>query len=658
MRLVYSILALRALAMCLAFVVSATHASAATLTSGFQESFVATGLASPTAMAIAPDGRIFICQQGGRLRVVKNGTLLATPFLTLTVDSSGERGLLGVAFDPAFATNGYVYVYYTVPGTPAHNRLSRFTAQGDVAVAGSELRLLELNALSSATNHNGGAIHFRPAPDGKLYIAVGDNGNSANSQTLGNLLGKILRVNSNGSIPSDNPFYTTAAGVNRAIWARGVRNPFTFAFQPLSGRMFINDVGENRWEEVNEGISGANYGWPTTEGPTTDSRFDSPLYAYQHSSGTPTGCAITGGAFYNPLTPQFPGEYTGDYFFADYCGGWIYRIDVSGPTATLVTPAFATGIASPVDLQVSEDGSLYYLARGTGSTTGVVSRVRYGNQAPSITKQPASVTISPGQSATFSVTASGTAPLTYPWQRNSVNISGATSSSYTLANAQLTDNGSLFRCVVRNSLGTATSNNATLTVSSNAAPVPTIVTPAQGTLYSGGQTIAYSGTAIDAEDGTLPASAFTWEVVFHHDTHTHPFIAPRTGATSGTFTIPKSGETSANVFYRIHLTVRDSAGRTNTTTRDLLPRKVQVTLATNPVGLSLTLDGQPVVAPYTFTGVVGILRALGAPSPQTAAPKTYDFQSWSDGGAQTHTISTPAANTTITATYTRRRGQQ
>ena len=133
-------------------------------------------------MAVSPDGRIFVCQQGGKLRVIKNGVLLATAFVTLTVDSNGERGLLGVAFDPNFVTNQYVYVYYTVPGATAHNRLSRFTANGDVAVAGSELILLELNNLSSATNHNGGALHF--GLDGKIYIAVGENANPANAQTL------------------------------------------------------------------------------------------------------------------------------------------------------------------------------------------------------------------------------------------------------------------------------------------------------------------------------------------------------------------------------------------------------------------------------------------------------------------------------------------
>jgi hypothetical protein len=253
------------------------------------------------------------------------------------------------------------------------------------------------------------------------------------------------------------------------------------------------------------------------------------------------------------------------------------------------------------------------------------------------------------------VTASGSAPLSYQWQRNGANIAGATSSSYTLSNAQTTDSGSRFRVIVTNAAGSATSNEATLTVTSNnALPVPGILQPAPNRRYAGGETIAYSGSATDAEDGTLPASAFTWEIVFHHDTHTHPFLGPVTGATSGNFTIPTSGETASNVWYRIHLTVRDSAGQTATTYRDVRPRVVQMTLYSTPGGLSLTLDGQPVTTPYNFTGVVGIQRTIGAPSPQTRGRRTYDFASWSDGGAQTHTFATPAANTTYTARYVRR----
>src|ERR1044072_7783580 len=332
----------------------------ATLPAGFTETTIP-GLSHPTAMEIAPDGRIFVCQQGGSLRVIKNRALLSTPFLTLNVDSNGERGLLGIAFDPNFATNNFLYVYYTVPSTPRHNRVSRFTANGDVVVPGSEQIILELDNLSSATNHNGGAIHF--GPDGKLYVAVGENANGSNAQTLSNRLGKVLRINSDGSIPGDNPFFDTATGANRSIWAIGLRNPFTFAFQPGTGRMFINDVGEVTWEEINDGIAGSNYGWNLSEGPTSNPQFRSPLFSYLHGFSATTGCAITGGAFYNPPTVQFPAAYVGKYFFADLCSGWIRLFDPSAGTAS----DFASNISSPVDLKVGADGSLYYLARGTGS---------------------------------------------------------------------------------------------------------------------------------------------------------------------------------------------------------------------------------------------------------------------------------------------------
>src|SRR5262245_56859123 len=217
--------------------------NAATLPAGFTESQWGSPMpGAATAMAFAPDGRLFVCLQSGQVRVIdKNGVLLANPFVTLSVDSSGERGLLGVAFDPNFAGNHYVYLYHTVPGSPAHNRISRFTANGNVAVANSEFVLVDLDNLSNATNHNGGAFHI--GPDGKVYVGVGENANSTNAHTLSNRLGKILRINSNGTIPLDNPrsfpgIAGSTSGPNRAIWAVGLRNPFTFAFQPGTARLF------------------------------------------------------------------------------------------------------------------------------------------------------------------------------------------------------------------------------------------------------------------------------------------------------------------------------------------------------------------------------------------------------------------------------------
>ena len=348
----------------LVLLVYLTVTKGATLPTGFTETAI-TGLSGPTAIEIAPDGRIFVCQQSGSLRVIKNGVLLPTPFVTLNVDPNGERGLLGIAFDPNFANNNFLYLYYTVPSTPRHNRVSRFTANGDAVVPNSETVILELDNLTAATNHNGGAIHF--GPDGKLYVAVGENATPTNAQTLANRLGKMLRINSDGTIPTDNPFFNTASGDNRSIWALGLRNPFTFAFQPGTGRLFINDVGQDTWEEINDGIAGSNYGWNLSEGPTSNPAFRSPLFFYGHGIGATVGCAIAGGAFYNPNTVRFPQSFVGKYFFADLCSNWIRTFDPATGTAS----DFASGVSGPVDLKVSVDGSLYILARNAGSVVRV-----------------------------------------------------------------------------------------------------------------------------------------------------------------------------------------------------------------------------------------------------------------------------------------------
>jgi glucose/arabinose dehydrogenase len=325
-----------------------------------------TGLSNATAFAQTPDGRLLVAQQGGALRVVKNGSLLTTPFLQLAVDSAGERGLIGVAVHPNFASNGWVYVYYTTTSGGVHNRISRFVASGDVST-GTETILVDLPGLSGATNHNGGAMHF--GADGKLYVGVGDNANGAKAQDLNDPFGKMLRFNDDGSIPSDNPICTTAGNLACAVWARGLRNPFTFAVQPGTGRIHINDVGQGTWEEINLGAAGANYGWPQTEGPTTSAGITAPLLAYRHSDTSPAGSgpggffvgfAIAGGAFY-PTNGTFPAAYRGNYFFADYVSGFVARVDLANGNAAY---AFARGLSSPVDMRVGIDGALYVLTRG------------------------------------------------------------------------------------------------------------------------------------------------------------------------------------------------------------------------------------------------------------------------------------------------------
>ncbi|HYF49026.1 MAG TPA: PQQ-dependent sugar dehydrogenase [Planctomycetota bacterium] len=623
----------------------ATHASAATTPpANFADSLVAGGIASPTAFDIAPDGRIFVCQQNGQLRIVKNNALLPTPFLSVTVDSSGERGLLGVAFDPNFSTNNFVYVYYTVPasGGGPYNRVSRFTANGDVAAVGSEALIVRLDNLSGATNHNGGAIHF--GPDGKLYIAVGDNANGANAQSLSTRHGKMLRLNSDGSIPGDNPLLGSTSGANQAIWALGLRNPFTFAFQPGTGRMFINDVGQSTFEEINDGIAGSNYGWPTTEGPTSNPSFRSPLLSYGHGSGNNVGCAITGGAFY-PANSQFPAQYNNVYFYADYCNGWIRYFEPASGVSTL----FATGGNGIVDFKVGGDGTLYYIQRNADD----LRKVQYTPALiPSITVHPENTIASVGFAAEFTVSATGAAPLSYQWRRNNVDIPGATSDTYILPSPALSDHGAVFTVRVSNAAGNVLSNPATLSVTTNKPPSAEIVSPAAGALYSGGDRLAFSGRASDLEDGTLGAANCSWKIDFHHDTHHHPSMPQTPGIESGTFSIPNLGETSDNVFYRVTLTVTDSIGLKAKLTRDVLPNKAIVTLATQPPALQVTLDGQPQVAPLSFTGVSGILRSIGTTTPQSTSDGTsWAFARWSDKGAMEHQITTPLQPAAFTAVF-------
>ena len=646
-------------AACLLGMLASPHASVAqNLPSGFAEFQVAAfgSNALPTDLAFAPDGRIFVCQKYGQLRVVKNGTLLPTPFLSLTVNGANERGLLGIAFDPSFASNGYIYVYYTPATTPIHNRISRFTADPnnpDVALAGSEFVLMELDNVSTSY-HNAGDLHF--GPDGKLYVNVGNDTVGAYSASLDNRFGKVLRINSDGSIPSDNPFYNNSSvvGANKSIWAYGLRNPFKSAIQPGTGRVFIMDVGEEHWEEINDGIPGANYGWPSHEGASNSPGFTSPIFAYAHGDGDAAGRAITGGTFYNPpgnATSPFPSSYVGKFFYGDYVNGWVRLFDPSAKTNVLFANSLAPGL---VDLEVGPDGSLYYLTISAEEPmkAAIYRITNTGLQSPQIGTQPAPRTVASGQTATFTLRVSGDQPMTFQWQKNGADIAGATDQSYTTPPTVIADSGSTFTCVVTNAYGTATTTPATLTVNENAAPVPTISGPLADSLYTAGDTIFFSGTATDREDGTLGANSFTWQVDFHHHTHAHPgFLPATTGIKSGTFNIANSGETSEDTWYRIYLTVTDSSGLSATTYREIFPRKSTVTLASNPPGLKLTLDGQPLTAPGSILGVAGLQRPIGAVSPQTVNGVTWQFESWSDGGAGKHSLTWPVADTTYTAVF-------
>jgi glucose/arabinose dehydrogenase len=618
----------------------------------FQEVTLVSNLSRGTAMTFAPDGRLFILQQSGDVRIFENGGLVAQPFLSLDVDDRGERGLLGIVLDPAFATNNYVYLYYTPDEQPYRNRVSRFTANGNTADPNSELILVELDNLTGATNHNGGSMAF--GADNRLYVAVGDSGSNAQwAQDTSNRFGTILRYNTNGSIPTDNPFYNTLEGANRAIWAYGLRNPFVIDIDPVSGRLFINDVGQSSYEEINEGVAGANYGWPLTEGPDDDNApagYVPPIHSYDRSNGQ---CAITGGTFYRPPGSGFPTSYNGDYFFADYCARWIRYYDVDTDT---VQP-FATNTESfVVDLITAPDGSLYYLARGNG---GSLRRIFYdGNLPATIAQNPEPITAAAGENATFTCAAVGTGTVSYQWQRNNVDIPGATDPGYTLAGVTLGDSNAAFRCVASNGIGSpATSTAALLTVLPGSRPQPQIfITLPESTnpsLYEGGKPINFSGTYTDPDpaDAALPDAAFDWQIDFHHDHHTHPFRPSIPDTRSGTVTVGDAGHTETNVWYRVYLTVTDSVGLTGTTAVDVFPLVTQATVDAIPSGIGILLDGSPRTTPFGFEGVSGVMRSLSAPETATQNNLGWTFHGWLDSPNAERTFFMPPTAVNFTAIY-------
>src|SRR6185503_12462649 len=304
-------------------------------------------------------------------------------------------------------------------------------------------------------------------------FGIGENANSTNSQNLDTYHGKILRINSDGSVPAGNPF-TTGSAQRQRVWEYGMRNPYTLSIQPGTGRIFVNDVGQNTWEEVNDCTTGGlNYGWPTAEGMDNNPAFTNPIYTYQHGPGVGFGCAITGGTFFNPSSTNYPAQYTGRYFFLDFCNNWIDQLTLSGSTATRSN--FASSIAgSPVGMATGPDGNLYFLSRANSAVYKITFT---GSSAPVITNQPQNTTVFEGNIASFSVTATGTPPLTYQWRKNTVNIGGATSSTYVIPSAAESDEGN-YSVIVSNSAGSVTSTDAVLTVNpANQLPTATINTP-------------------------------------------------------------------------------------------------------------------------------------------------------------------------------------
>jgi glucose/arabinose dehydrogenase len=393
---------------------SQAFAAAPVVPTGFQVNTVIAGLNLPTAFAFTTDGRIFIAQKSGAVRVVKNGQLLATPLVTLTdVNDYGDRGLEGIAVDPNFAQNGYVYLAYTHENTPGQNyegpktgRIVRLTVAGDTANLSSEVVLVGTvggDAANPSCNnyattsdcipsdssaHSMGALRF--GPDGKLWASIGDGSgfenadpNALHSQDIQSLAGKMLRINTDGTGPGNNPFYNGDPNANQSkVWSIGHRNSYRFNFRPSDGKLFFGEVGWANWEEVDISAAGANYGWPCREGYvstsyncTPSSATTDPIYVYDHHTST---ASVIGGVFAPAGT--YPASYAGNYFFADYSNDLIKRMVLTSSDTVASVEDFVTSAGGPVDINLGPDGQIYYLALNKGELRTLIYST--ANRAP------------------------------------------------------------------------------------------------------------------------------------------------------------------------------------------------------------------------------------------------------------------------------------
>ncbi|HZM41677.1 MAG TPA: PQQ-dependent sugar dehydrogenase, partial [Acidimicrobiales bacterium] len=625
----------------------------------FVNEVVVPGITDATTIAFLPGGRMLIGKLSETILVVQPGNSQPdpTPFLQLngsTLDN--EQGLLDILPDLNFAQNGYYYLFYTHTGTTNHNRVARFTASGNGTVPGSEVVLWE-DPDQAGTALHGGSLAF--GTDGKLYISVGENTDAPDAQRLDVPRGKILRINLDGTIPTDNPFYDGAGSNRDEIWALGLRNPFRMSIDPVTGRMYIGDVGSANHntaiEELNVGVRGANYGWPVCEGPCTVAGMTNPMFSYPH--GGRDGCII-GGVVYRGN--QFPSEYKGTYFFGDYVQHTIRRMrfDGTGNLTQVMSfwPADGTldnlDMGDPVKLVEGPDGALYYVDIGFFGgveNPAAIRRIRYslGNSPP---VAAASATPTSGQAplpVTFSSAGSFDpegAPLSYSWTFGD----GGTSTQANPTHTYQAPGQYVARLTVSD--GTSTAVSSVLTIRVGTPPTATILTPATGALFRAGDVITYSGSATDAEDGPLPPSAFSWTVLFHHDSHIHP-AGGVTNTTSGTLQIPTTGhDFQGATNYEIVLTVTDSTGLTASRSVTVIPDKVNLTYDTVPSGLTVTIDGVSKQTPAVIDDLKGFQHTLGAPN-QSSGGTAYTFASWSDGGAQTHGIVVPTVNQRYTATF-------
>jgi glucose/arabinose dehydrogenase len=745
---------------------SAPTARAAVLPTGFSESVVwsaaatSTPIEFPTNIEFARDGRIFVAEKSGIIKVFDNeADKTATVFADLrsNVHDFWDRGMLGMAVDPRPAPAvPYLYVLYTY-GTPLNpnqgptwgdgcpnppgatedgcvvsGRLSRLNASTNQA--GSEQVLIN-DWCQQYPSHSVGDLAF--GADNALYVTAGDgasfnftdwgqDGNPVNpcgdppggiggamnpptaeggalrSQDLRTpsdpttLDGTVLRLNPDtGAAMSGNPLIGSTDLNARRIVAQGLRNPFRMTIRPGTNEVWLGDVGWNTWEEINRITSMSavtNFGWPCYEGafdPDTGiassapqpgydganlniceslytaspSAVTNPYYAYNHSArvvsgeSCPTGGSSTAGvAFYPATGGPYPADYRGALFFGDYTRDCIWVMKTGGNT--LPDPnnraTFAAQASNPVDLEVHPTtGELWY---ADFNSPGAVRKISFaGPNTPPTAVATANPT---SGAAPLTVTFDGSGSsdpdpgdtLTFAWDLDADGAfdDAATPQATFTYTAQGTHTARL-----RVTDSHAASDTAAVTVTvGNTPPTATISSPTSSLRWRVGDTISFSGGATDVQDGTLPASGLSWSLVLHHcdadgDCHEHP-LQTFPGVASGSFSAPDHPYPS---HLELTLTATDSNGLQDTDSVRLDPQTVNLTFQSVPGGLRLVVNGTQATATFSRTVIVGSTNTISAVTPQTKGKKTYNFDSWSDRGAQTHGITAPAAATTYTARF-------
>jgi glucose/arabinose dehydrogenase len=682
--------------------------AAAAVPDGFDDKFV-TSVQRPTSMAFTPDGRMLVSTQPGVLRLRKNGATSTSPALDISgkICSNSERGMLGVAVDPNFSSNHYVYIYYTFKkhgvcptGQPTNgknpvNRVSRFIMSGDTISKSSEKVLID-NIPSPNGNHNGGDIHF--GKDGYLYISVGDGGSDYKGDSGGGggndaardrnvLLGKILRVTRDGMIPSTNPYTgtdsarcgipsangRTASGKNcKETFARGLRNPFRMGFDPdASGtRFFINDVGQKAWEEIDRGKKAADYAWNLCEGrydnPDRPGSVDCgsapytpPLHNYSHRSGC---SSVTGAAFVPDAV--WPAAYNKSYLFGDYVCGKIFKLTPKSGGGYSKT-AFATGLGrgGPVAMTFGPSGRTLYYTTYAGGDGGQIRAISYtrGNRPPTAEVKIAGDGQNYGPlDKEYQFTGEdSTVPdgdqLTYEW---SFGDGEPTATGSTTSHTYSTAGKQNVTLTVRDDTGGMDSTTVEVFAGNTAPPEPKIEAPSETLRFKVGQKITLRGSATDADDGSVPDSELSWEVRrYHGGSHYHPYFSG-TGDGRSFTAPPPEGLLATNPrgnFLQVRLTATDEQGLSKTVSQRISPKTSRVRFASRPRGMKLVVNGAKFKAPRSFLSWERYKLNVVAPRRQGKNGKKFVFRRWSDGRARKHTIVTPVDAKIYVAKYKRRR---